>query len=60
VGSFTETTAHSPSRASSPLGLSFRSFQSVFLAAYVLMVLVSAPLKTIRWAPPSRLLMLFE
>ncbi len=56
--SFTETTAVSPSRTSSPERLSSFPFSRLRLRAIALSVLVRAERKPERWVPPSWVLML--
>ena len=58
-GILTLMMATSPSRMSSPLTLSFRSFARLFAVAYALIVRVSAERKPERCVPPSCVLMLF-
>ena len=57
-GSFTLTTATSPSRTSSPLNDSFRSLNSPIGCPIALMVRVSDVRKPERCEPPSTVLML--
>ena len=53
-GTFTESTAVRPSRASSPLGLTLAFFRMPSASMYWLRVRVSAARKPARWVPPSR------
>jgi hypothetical protein len=58
-GTFTETTAVSPSRRSSPVRFSLTPFRRFPELAYWLIARVSAERKPIRCVPPSCVLMLF-
>ena len=53
-GTFTDSTAVSPSRASSPVSATFSFLAMPVSSAYLLMTRVSAARKPARCVPPSR------
>ena len=53
-GTFTDSTAVSPSRASSPVSATFSRLAMPVTSAYLLMTRVSAARKPARCVPPSR------